>query len=122
MITRTIGFAIIAAAALSPSISRAAPAERAALDACVNAFAKSISLPAAATRGYKVVYPAGRFDSSMSSLFSIEYTYELQATDEKTGAAFARARCTASDRGKVSALSALPLAPGPKSPALTAGL
>lgn len=111
----------VLAAGFFPAVSGAWPG-KVSLDACVGAFEKTLPAapvagsPADATtqnRRFKLIYSADRWRGSIYPyLFPTQYTYDLQANDPKTGAALARARCSADSRGTVSRLSTLPLTTG----------
>jgi hypothetical protein len=105
---RILGLTLAAASALSPGLSQAWTG-KASLNACVNAFEKS--LDSSAGREFKVIFSGGRFeDNSLAAVFMpAEYTFDLAANDPKTGKVYARARCLADSRGTVSSLSPLPL-------------
>ena len=106
---RKIGLAVISVAALSPSISNAT-SEHASLRACARAFATSIATPGFAVPTYRVAYSDDGLSSSLGQFYSRQYTFDLQASDPKTGVELARASCIA-EHGKVIALSSLPLDP-----------
>jgi hypothetical protein len=112
---RKLRLIIIAGAALAPAISNAA-SEKTAFDSCVSAFEASMAATGTGASKYKVLHRGNRFSGAIAEYFSTEYTYELMARNPLTGAALARARCTADGRGSVSALSPLPLES--KAPAL----
>jgi hypothetical protein len=105
---RTIGLAIAAASALSPSLSQAWVG-KIPLDACVNAFKKS--LDSSAGHDFKVVFSGSLLadGSAMAQLMPVEYTFDLALNDAKTGKISARARCLADGHGVVSSLSPLPI-------------
>ena len=108
MHTCKIGLAAIALAALAPTISSASP-DKASLDACVSAFAKSLAAPGSAVPAYKLIDRADPFSSSLSPYFvETAYTYDLEARNSQ-GEVFARVRCSTNGRGTVSALAPLPL-------------
>lgn len=107
---RTLGLAIAAASALSPSLSQAW-AGKTSLNACVSAFKKS--LDPSTSHDFKVVFSGNRFSdvSSYALLAPVSYTYDLAVNDVGTGKTYARARCLADANGTVS-LSPLPLDAG----------
>jgi hypothetical protein len=111
MKTRTMSLAIATLAALSPALSNASP-EKASVKACAAAFAATV---AATAPGYKLDYRSGYSDSMSSTFYPADYTFSLEARDPKTGAAIARAVCSADSRGKVTSLSAVPLNANPAS-------
>jgi hypothetical protein len=105
---RTFGLAIAAASLLSPALSQAG--QRTSLNACVNAFERSLDAPAGASHNFKVVLAGDRFGDALSELFfPSTYTFDLAANDPKTGKVYARARCLTDDRGTVESLAPLPL-------------
>jgi hypothetical protein len=109
MQTRRLGLALIALAAVAPAVSQAWPGKTP-LEACVNAFEKTLVSSDEVQPKFKVVH--GRDDEFMSALeryYSLGYTFDLQANDPKTGEVVAQARCLTDNRGKVSSLSPLPL-------------
>jgi hypothetical protein len=93
-------------AALSPSISQAAP-ESEALSACTRAFESSLADDASLPQVFKVKY-SGQPASAWSNYFTREYTFFLQARDPKTGIARHSATCSASSTGNLIALKATP--------------
>jgi len=110
MKSRHIGLGLILAsiAALTPIISNASP-EKAALNACARAFATSLAAPGAAAPAFKLAYRSNEFADSMLEFYTREYTFDLNATDLKTGLSIARASCSTDSRGAVVALSSIPL-------------
>lgn len=108
MHTRRLALSVIAAAAFHPAVSGAYPGKNS-LNACVNAFEKTLPAGEAPSRTYKVVYRDDRWNSSLAQFFPMRYTFDLQANDPKTGAALARARCSTDSHGTVSKLSTLPM-------------
>jgi hypothetical protein len=110
MLTRKFRLTMVCmSAALYPAISGAWPAQRS-LDACVNAFKKTLATPALATRSYKVVF-RGDHDSGsiLGPFYSPAYSFELHANDPKTGATFGHVRCEVNRIGVVTALIQMPL-------------
>lgn len=98
-----LGLSILAFAVI-PAVSQATSP----LDACVKAFTQTLSAPGEASPAYKVVNQLDRVVAPQQ-YFPTEYTFDLQATDPKTGDPSARVRCTVSERGRVYSLSPLPL-------------
>jgi hypothetical protein len=92
--------ALCAAAAITPSISSASP-EKASLDACTRAFAATLAAHGGEAPKYRVVYLDDQVASTLAWYNASEYTYRLEATDPKSGAAVARATCLASAGGVV---------------------
>lgn len=108
MHTCKIGLAVIALAALAPTISSASP-DKASLDACVSAFAKSLAASGSAVPTYKLIDRADPFSSTPAPYFiKMAYTYDLEARNSQ-GDVLARVRCSTNGRGTVSALAPLPL-------------
>jgi len=105
---RKISLTAATFAVLIPTLSQASP-ERAALKACASAFASSLASPGAAVPAFKVDYRGNRSTGSMLEFYTREYTFELHASDPKTGAAIARASCSTDLHGAVLTLSPLPL-------------
>jgi hypothetical protein len=118
MTIRRWGLSLAALAAVCPAVSHAWPA-KASLDACVNAFEKTLAQSADAGHAFKVVYGRGQFASSITDYFPTSYTFELQANNARTGEVLARVRCEADRRGIV-ALSPLPLLDATETPARVA--
>ncbi len=93
MITRRLGFAIIALCAVGPAVSQAWPGD-APLQACVSAFEKTLVSPDDAARTFKVVHEKDeQYASAILQYYSIGYTFDLQAHDPKSGELVAQARC-----------------------------
>ena len=105
---RTLGLTIAALSALSPAVAGAWPGKTS-LDACVNAFEKTLAAPGEPNRVFKVVYKGDRFASSIVQYFPSEYTFDLQADNPQTGEILARVRCLVNSRGAVASISPLPL-------------
>ena len=105
---RQLSIAVVTIAALSPALSNASP-EKASVKACAAAFASSIASPGVATPGYKLAYRGGSAGSMLSDFYPSDYTFTLEARNPKTGAAIARATCSADSRGKVMTITAVPL-------------
>jgi hypothetical protein len=105
---RKISLAIVTIAALSPAISNASP-EKASVKACATAFAASIAAPGSTLPAYKLAYRSS-FGSALADFYPTAYTFTLEAHDPKTGAAIARAVCSADSRGTVTGLTATPVA------------
>jgi hypothetical protein len=109
MNVRTLTLAAAAAAVLSPAISNASP-EETALNACARAFASSLAPAGAAAPVFKVVYGGERNVASAADFFARRYTFELHASNQKTGLPVARATCSTDMRGSVISLSPIPMA------------
>jgi hypothetical protein len=105
---RKIRLSVISVAALCPAMSFASTAG-ASFDACLNAFEKSITAPGAAIPAFKILYRPDRFAGSIAEFYATTYTYDLEARNPRSGATFARARCSADSRGSVLSMSQLPL-------------
>jgi hypothetical protein len=110
MLTRKFALPMVCmSAALYPAISGAWPGQRS-LEACVNAFEKTLAAPAPQERSYKVVYRGDRsWGSILDAYYPAAYSFDLQASDPKTGAAFAHVRCDVNSAGAVTALARMPL-------------
>jgi hypothetical protein len=106
MTIRRLGLSLAALAAVCPAVSQAWPA-KSSLDACVNAFEKSLAQSEDAGHTFKVVYGREQFATSIADYYPTSYTFDLQA-NKQTGEVLARVRCQADRRGVV-ALSPLPL-------------
>ncbi len=118
MMTRRLGLSLAALAAVCPAISHAWPA-KASLDACINAFEKTLAQSDDSGHAFKVVYGKEQFGSSIADYFPTSYTFDLQANKVKTGEVVARVRCEADRRGSI-ALSPLPLLDVTQTPARVA--
>jgi hypothetical protein len=111
---RQIGLVLGLAAAVSPALALASP-ERASLAACAHAFAASMSAASGEPAPkFKVAELYGD-TGTIGAFYAREYTFELTAHDAKTGAAVAKATCSASRNGTVTALSVLSV-PAPVPP------
>jgi hypothetical protein len=106
MKSRHLALAAVAAAALLPSISAAA-GDKDAANACARAFAASIAAPGTAPPPYKLSF-RDPWRSSVLAPYRLA-TFNLQAQSAKTGAVLARAVCSTSRDGSVTALSTVPL-------------
>jgi hypothetical protein len=111
---RKIAPALATICALAPVISAAAP-ENAALNACARAFAASLASPGAGAPAYKVAYGGDHYVGSVAAFYSREYTFNLSASDKKTGMVIAQASCAADKLGAVIALTPRPLTTGQSS-------
>lgn len=105
---RNIGFSLAAMAAISPSISNAAP-ESASLAACAQAFAAKMANPGAPAPRYRVSYLNDASAGTLSLIYSREYTFELHAKDPKSGLVVSKATCSASREGVVTELTVMPV-------------
>ncbi|MEP6548710.1 MAG: hypothetical protein ABJD53_14705 [Gammaproteobacteria bacterium] len=114
---RKISLLAAAIFALSPAISNAS-AEKDALNACAAAFAGSLAAPGAAAPSFKVIDGGTRHRGSVSDLWGRNFTFDLYANNQKTGAPIARASCSTNTRGAVISLSSLPLEAAPPALAL----
>jgi len=106
MTIRHFGLSIAALAAVCPVVCNALPA-KASLDACVNAFEKTLAPSADVSRAFKVVRGSEGFSSSIADYYPTAYTFELQANNSKTGAVVARVSCVADRHGSVALTSLL---------------
>jgi hypothetical protein len=104
MTIRHFGLSIAALAAVTPAVCNAGPA-KASLDACVNAFEKTLAPSDEVSRAFKVVYGSEQFSSSIADYYPTSYTFDLQANNLKTGAVVARVRCLADRHGSVALTS-----------------
>ncbi len=103
---RLLGLSIAAFAAVSPAVCNAWPA-KASLNACVNAFEKTLAPSDEVNHAFKVVYSSEQFASSIADYYPASHTFELQANDPKTGTIVARVRCSADSHGSVALTSLL---------------
>jgi len=116
---RKISLAAATFAVLVPALSQAGP-DRDALKACASAFASSLASPGTAAPAFKVNYRGNQSSGSMLEFYTRAYTFDLHASDPKTGTIIARASCSTDPRGAVFTLSPLPL--NVEHPALAARL
>jgi len=93
---------------LAPIAANAGP-ESAALKTCTAAFASSLAARGAESPAVKLNYRAAQPGSSLGEYYTRDYTFFLKANDPKTGAALARATCSATTGGTLLSLSATPL-------------
>src|SRR5579862_3272695 len=103
---RHFALAIITIAALSPSISEAAP-ETESVNACARTLAAGVGGTGGFIPSYKLIYSGNRFTGSVADYFPGN-SFELEAHDPKTHAVIARARCSTNYRGEVVAFSWAP--------------
>jgi hypothetical protein len=103
---RHFGLSIAALAAVSPAVCNAWPA-KSSLDACVNAFEKTLASSDEVSHAFKVVYASKQFASSIADYYPTTYTFDLQANNPKTGAVVARVRCSTGRHGSVALTSLL---------------
>src|ERR1700681_4667224 len=104
MNVRNPGLLVAALALLSPAVSGASP-EKDALNACARAFASSLASPGAAPPTFKVIYGDAGYAGSAAGFYSHAYTFDLHATDRKSGLPLARASCSTNIHGNVVELS-----------------
>jgi hypothetical protein len=116
MTMHRFGLSIAALAAVSPAVCHAWPA-KASLDACVSAFEKTLAPVDGVGRTFKVVYDSEPLSSSIADYYPTSHTFELQASNSRTGAVVARVRCLADRHGSVALTSLLE---APQSPARVA--
>jgi hypothetical protein len=116
MTIRKFGLSIAALAAVSPAVCNAWPA-KASLDACVTAFEKTLAPADGVSHAFKVVYESEPLSSSIADFYPTSHTFELQASNSRTGAVVARVRCLADRHGSVALTSLLE---APQSPARVA--
>jgi hypothetical protein len=93
---------------LSPIAANAGP-ESAALKTCTAAFATSLTAKGAGSPSVKLNYRTTQPGSAFAEFYTRDYTFFLKANDPKTGAALARATCSATTGGTLLSLSATPL-------------
>jgi hypothetical protein len=106
MKSRHLSLLAVIAAAVSPTLALAGP-EQVSLVACAHAFAASLSAASAAPAPRFKVAELNGDTGTIASLYAREFTFDLTAHDPKTGAPVAKATCSASRDGTVTALSAL---------------
>ncbi len=106
---RTLSIAAASVAILSPLAANAG-AESAALKTCTAAFASSLAAKGAESPLVKLNYRGSQPGSVLAEYYTREYTFFLKANDPKTGAALARATCSATTGGTLLTLSSTPLA------------
>jgi hypothetical protein len=94
--------------ALAPIAANAGP-ESAALKTCTAAFASSLAAKGAESPSVKLNYRSSQPASAFAEYYTRDYTFFLKANDPKTGAALARATCSATTGGALLSLSATPL-------------
>jgi hypothetical protein len=110
MMVRKILLSAAALGALGPVLCQAA-SEKTAVEACARALADSYS--GSAGSAYKLIFHADQPGSVLTSYYSSEYTFTLEARAPKTGVAFARAVCTTNYRGEVVKFSTSAVEPKP---------
>jgi hypothetical protein len=93
---------------LSPIAANAGP-ESAALKTCTAAFATSLTAKGAESPSVKLNYRTTQPGSAFAEFYTRDYTFFLKANDPKTGAALARATCSATTGGTLLSLLATPL-------------
>jgi hypothetical protein len=106
MITRKFSLSIIAIAALAPVVASASP-EKLALNACAKAFASSIT-GGSSMPSFKLSYDHKVASDTFVSYYAHDFSFTMQARDSKTGAALARATCSADTRGEVLSFTSEP--------------
>ncbi len=112
MYCRLIALAgIAAAAAIHPTLSRAA-SDDAALTVCEKVFAAGIAGRVIPAVGYRVTFANRGYIETEAQYDAGLYTYDLVARDRKTGIPFASATCTVDEQGAITALSYVPLTVG----------
>jgi hypothetical protein len=103
---RTVLLTGAAIAAISPAVSNASP-ERVALSACANALASNVANAGGATT-YQVKYQHSA-SGPLEDYYTHQYTFYLEARNGKNGAPIARATCSATRRGSITAFTPVPL-------------
>ena len=106
MSIRHFGFSIAALAAVCPAVCNAWPG-KASLDACVTAFEKTLAPSDEVSRAFRLVYGSEQTTPSIADYYSTTYTFDLQASNSKTGEVVARVRCLANRHGGVALTSLL---------------
>jgi hypothetical protein len=119
MQTRKLPILAALSVVLSPLAANAGP-ESAALKTCTAAFASSLAAKGAESPSVKLNYLAPQPGSAIMEHYTRNYTFILKANDPKTGAALARATCSATVGGTLLSLSATP--PGTETATLAARL
>jgi hypothetical protein len=99
---RAFALAFSTVVTLASSTSHASPDTDAA-NACARALASSLAVPGAQPPSYKLVY-RGSADAWLAPYASVSI-FDLEASDSKTRAILARARCTTDRRGAVIAFT-----------------
>ena len=107
MTTRTVAFAAVTIAALSPAVCGATPLKSSA-QACARAFASSIGVADSGAQAYKLAYRPN-ISGSVTDVYAREFTFTLEARHVKSGATYARAVCSTDANGTVTSISVLPL-------------
>ena len=105
---RNIGLAILAAAAVSPSIAGASPS-RSSYSACANAFATRLGSAGQQVPKYELVYRNTYDTDVVSQYYATGFTFDLNARDRKTGAPIASATCRTDLHGVVTSLDVKPV-------------
>ena len=108
MQSRTLPILAALLVVLSPIAANAGP-ESAALKTCTAAFASSLAAKGAESPSVKLNYRSTQPGSAFAEYYTRDYTFFLKANDPKTGAALARATCSATTGGTLLSLSAAPL-------------
>jgi hypothetical protein len=107
MQSRTLPILAALSVVLSPMAANAGP-ESAALKTCTAAFASSLAAKGAESPSVKLNYRSTQPGSAFAEYYTRDYTFFLKANDPKTGAALARATCSATTGGMLLSLSASP--------------
>jgi hypothetical protein len=110
MQSRHLAHIALIAAAFSPTLALAGP-EQVSLVACAHAFAASMSAASTAPAPRFKVAELNGDSGTIASFYAREFTFDLTAHDPKTGAAVAKATCSASRDGTVTSLSTQAVSP-----------
>jgi hypothetical protein len=108
MQSRTLPILVALLVVLSPIAANAGP-ESAALKTCAAAFASSLTAKGAESPSVILNYRSTQPGSAFAKYYTRDYTFFLKANDPKTGAALARATCSATTGGTLLSLSAAPV-------------
>ena len=108
MSIRLIAIAAIAAAAISPALSRAS-SEDPALAACANEFAATLSAHGIhPVGGYRITFLNRGYVETEAEYEAGSSKYDLVAREIKSGVALASVACTVDEQGAVTASSYVP--------------
>lgn len=107
---RNTVIALVATAALAPTIAAATPA-RPSLQACVGAFMGRLGKSSSAAPKYRLARALERDFDGRALTSTDEFTFNLEARDSHTGTVLARATCSATSDGTVDSLTVSPVVP-----------
>jgi len=109
MSIRLNAIAAIAAAAISPALSRAASVDPA-MTACAKEFAAGLSAHGMPSAGdYRITFLNRGYVETDADYEAGTFKYDLVARQTRSGVALASATCTVDERGTVTAASYVPL-------------